>query len=634
ARPELLDRRPTWAGGKLNATTVLLEPLTADETDELIERLLGDSALADPLRVRIRESAEGNPLFVEQMLAMVAESPNGDVVVPPTIQALLAARLDQLDVAERGVLERGSVEGKIFHRGGVEALAPEDHDVPARLMALVRKELVRPDRTQLPGDDAFPFRHLLIRDAAYDGLPKAARAELHERFAVWLESHGRDLIELDEILGYHLEQAHRYRIELGLEGDETEDLARRAADRLGVAAERAALRHDATAAVALYVRSLALAPDDPLALERQLRLLQTRSDSGDLGGALREADVALELAQHEGDRARELRLRLARGRVAHLAESASAEEERPLVEESLEVFGALGDDAGLAAAWLLAAEVELSALQWRAVAVAAERAMEHAERAGDLVLLAAASQTRVPPLLYGPVPVDEALDWLDANPSRNPHAAALRGQLEAMRGNIDTARRLVTESRSRSRELGEYLWAAGAAMNEAEIELNCGDPARAAEVALEGVAELERLGEQGWLSTVAGWAAEALHRLGRDEEAWQLTERAEQAGAADDVITQMLIREVRAKILARRGEFHEAEQLARAAVAFGRPTDALEHKALSLRDLAIVLSGAGKREEALAALAEAHALYEEKGHTVGVARVEELRSELAASLGA
>ena len=205
---------------------------------------------------------------------MVAESPNGDVVVPPTIQALLAARLDQLDPSERGVLERGSVEGKIFHRGGVEALAPDERDVPTKLMALVRKELVRPDRTQLPGDDAFRFRHLLIRDAAYDGLPKAARAELHERFAVWLEVHGADLIELDEILGYHLEQAHRYRVELGVAGEETEDLARRAVEPLAAAAERAALRDDAAAAVVLYQRTLALAPADPRAFEWRVRLVR------------------------------------------------------------------------------------------------------------------------------------------------------------------------------------------------------------------------------------------------------------------------------------------------------------------------------------------------------------------------
>jgi ATP/maltotriose-dependent transcriptional regulator MalT len=276
--------------------------------------------------------------------------------------------------------------------------------------------------------------------------------------------------------------------------------------------------------------------------------------------------------------------------------------------------------------------VDLSALRWDAVAFAAERAIEHAERAGDPVLLAEALQNRVPPLLYGPTPVEDALAWFEANPQRSPHALAVRGQLEAMRGDIETARRLVTESRSRSRELGEHLWAAGAAMNEAEIELNCGDPARAAEVALEGVTELERLGERGWLSTVAGWAAEALYRLGRDDEAWKLTETAEQAGAADDVITQMLIRQARAKILARRGELERAEQLAQAAVELGRPTDAVEHRAHSLRDLAIVFAAAGKREEALAALAEAQALYEQRGHTVGIARVEELRAELAASL--
>ncbi len=113
------------------------------------------------------------------------------------------------------MLERGSVEGKVFHRGAVRRSRPTSPRSPTRLVALVRKELLRPDRTQLPGDDAYRFRHLLIRDAAYEALPKATRAELHERFADWLEEHGADLVELDEILGYHLEQAHRYRAELG-----------------------------------------------------------------------------------------------------------------------------------------------------------------------------------------------------------------------------------------------------------------------------------------------------------------------------------------------------------------------------------------------------------------------------------
>src|SRR5262249_10124602 len=138
-----------------------------------------------------------------------------DVAVPPTIQALLAARLDQLEPSERVVLERGAVEGHVFHRGSVVALAPEEQQVSSRLQTLVRKDLVRPDQAMLPGDDAYRFRHLLIRDAAYEALPKAERAILHEQFADWLAEHGATLIELDEIVGHHLEQAVRYRGELG-----------------------------------------------------------------------------------------------------------------------------------------------------------------------------------------------------------------------------------------------------------------------------------------------------------------------------------------------------------------------------------------------------------------------------------
>ena len=159
ARPELLDRRATWGGGKLNATNVLLEPLSPDEAGELIEALTDE--VADDLRARILESAGGNPLFVEEMVAMAAES-GGDITVPPTIQALLAARLDQLEPAERGVLERGAVEGLVFHRGAVAALAPEEPQPDGRLVTLVRKDLVRPEPPVLADDEAYRFRHLLI----------------------------------------------------------------------------------------------------------------------------------------------------------------------------------------------------------------------------------------------------------------------------------------------------------------------------------------------------------------------------------------------------------------------------------------------------------------------------------------
>jgi class 3 adenylate cyclase len=261
ARPELLERRPAWAGGKLNTTTVSLEPLSETETDELIAGLLDGSMLDQGLNDRIRRAAGGNPLFVEEMLAFVdRSSKEAEIEVPPTIQALLAARLDQLDPSERHVLERGSIEGEIFHRGGVAALVQDDTPVDGRLVALVRKDLVRPELSQLAGEDGYRFRHLLIRDAAYETLPKATRAELHERFASWLEERGSDLVELDEIAGYHLEQAFRYRGELGPLTDTDLETGSRAGKLLARSGHRALGRGDRRAAASLLERADSLLP--------------------------------------------------------------------------------------------------------------------------------------------------------------------------------------------------------------------------------------------------------------------------------------------------------------------------------------------------------------------------------------
>jgi len=149
-----------WGGGKLNATTVLLDPLNSDEADELIARLLPSKQAGTPgLRERVRDAAAGNPLYLEEMAAAVAVS-GGAVSIPPTIQALLAARLDQLELGERHVLERGSIEGELFHSGAVAALGSDGTDMAARLVSLVRKDIVRPDQATFAGDDAFRFRHL------------------------------------------------------------------------------------------------------------------------------------------------------------------------------------------------------------------------------------------------------------------------------------------------------------------------------------------------------------------------------------------------------------------------------------------------------------------------------------------
>jgi class 3 adenylate cyclase len=204
ARPELLDRRSGWSG------VLRLQPLPANQAEALMDARIGGLELGPHARERILRAAGGNPLFVEEMAAMVEVSGKGELAVPPTLQALLAARLDQLEGPERSVLERGAVEGEVFHQGVVQALTPGELRLTSRLTALVRKELIRPDPPLFAGEDAFRFRHLLLRDAAYESLPKAERAELHEQCADWLAA-GGERIELDELLGYHLEQSYRYR---------------------------------------------------------------------------------------------------------------------------------------------------------------------------------------------------------------------------------------------------------------------------------------------------------------------------------------------------------------------------------------------------------------------------------------
>ena len=279
ARPELLDARPHWGGGKLNATTILLQPLGADDSASLIANLLDSPELAETVQQRIGETAEGNPLFVEELVAMLVDQgilrqENGgwraadelqDVAVPPSISALVAARLDHLEPLERDLIGRASVVGKTFQRSAVAELSPPDRreDLGPRLMTLVRKELVRPDRSAATGDEAFRFRHLLVRDAAYASLTKEQRADLHARFADWLERIAGDrLLEYQEVIGYHLEQAHRYRSELGLTDELTTALGTRAAEQLRPAGMRALGRNDQHAATNLLSRAAALIVDD------------------------------------------------------------------------------------------------------------------------------------------------------------------------------------------------------------------------------------------------------------------------------------------------------------------------------------------------------------------------------------
>ena len=623
ARPELLERRPSWGGGKWNATTVLLEPLDAAETGELIAQLGG---IDEALRDRILQVAEGNPLYLEEMVALVRDSGGAEVEVPPTIQALLTARLDQLDPAERSVLERGSVEGRTFHRGAVAALAEGDGSVEQRLTALVRKELVRPDRPQLAGDDAYRFRHLLIRDAAYDALPKATRAHLHERFARWIEEHGTELVELDEIVGYHLEQACLYRADLGLDTDEK--VRSDARSHLTDAGRRAMARQDFAAASHLIPRALALVPEGEVDVPLEIDQAGAFFFSGKPEDVPRSLVEVARRAADSGDRIGELCARLFAGVYTVFVDPGEAVAElEALIAEAQPELEAAGDHFGLHVLHFARANVAHGFSRFDAETAELDQVMSHAQQTGLPHLVALSVPGGAAALLYGSTPLPEVLEWLARREAQFGPDWRLDGHRAlalAMLGQFEEARRLEAEFLQAHEERGDRLnLGAHLSQNAVDLELLAGDPAAAAAAAERGCRILEEAGERSWLSTSACWYAEALYALGRLDEAEEWARRGLELADSDDMATQVLARQALEKVLARRGQHSEAERIGREAVALVDSTDALVTQGDARLALAEVLELAGRPEEAATALQEALERYERKGAVVPAARARE-----------
>jgi class 3 adenylate cyclase/predicted ATPase len=643
ARPELLDRRPGWGGGKLNATTVLLEPLSSAETEELLERLLGDAALSNELRAQIRDAAEGNPLFVEEMLALADESGDAEVQVPPTIQAVLAARLDQLEPAERGVLECGAVEGRVFHRGAVQALAPGETQVQSRLIGLVRKELVRPEKPQLPGEDAYRFRHLLIRDAAYGALSKASRAKLHERFATWLQEHGAALVEFDELVGFHLESAVRYRRELDPSAAD-DDVAGRAASHLASAGRKALAYGDSRAAVTLLGRAVALAdPVSDACSELLLDLALALAGAGDLAAGMARAAEAAELARSHGDRALELRARCERALIRATTDPGfTGEAQIAEGNEAVQALKELDDDAGLAVAWRLIAAGENLLAHWDGMAAALTKALPYARRAGDRRRERDLLRELALSTYWGPMPVSTALPRCNEMLAQAGESGLLRAillmcvaGLRSMEGRYDDARSLLAEAQSICEGLGRSLELTALGFFRGPLELAAGDLA-AAEAALRASCDaLQKMGETGWYSSLAAYLAQALYAQDRLPEAEEQAQRSREAAAPDDQSAQAAWRAVYGKILARRGRIDEAEGLVREAVAIADRTDQLIDRGDAYCDLAEVLILGGRNKEAAVALEAAAALFAQKGnlpfHERARARLAQLGAEAPTS---
>jgi class 3 adenylate cyclase/tetratricopeptide (TPR) repeat protein len=640
ARSELLEARPSWTAPRANAETLVLAPLPEADSAELVEQLVPAGDLSHEDRVRIVAAAEGNPLFVEQLLALNEHADGGGLVIPPTIQALLAARIDSLADGERVVIDRGSVEGRLFHRRAVAELAPEDvrADVTSHLMTLVRKELVRPDRSYFPGDDGFRFGHILIRDAVYAAMPKELRAELHERLARWLEDAAGDRrLELEEIVGYHLEQAVVLRQEVGLPDEP--GLRVEAGRRLGEAGTRAANRGDLPAARSLLERSVELLPaGDRLRVQLLARLGFILFTIAELAGARETLERAMSEADAAGARAAMLEARL---RLRHLELQTDPDvdvDERSIELERLRPELDDLDDPRLRMAFLT---VEFMVALMRndvdASGRIAQAQVEAAREAGDVHAEGEAFFFVSARYWLGNDPVEEgyrACEALAAEATSPLHQLAVTNALaglDGLAGDFERARARIREVRRGYRELGSLVIAAGTGLGEGMIELQAGDAEAAEAVLRDACDRLREMGETGYLSTAVAYLGEALYRLGRLDEAEAATKESERLAAAGDVASQTTLRTVRAKVLARRGSFAEAERLARAGVDFVAATDARMAIAEARRDLAEVLALAGKADEAAAELGRAIEVAEAKGATAVVADLRERLASLPSS---
>jgi tetratricopeptide (TPR) repeat protein len=609
ARGDLLEARPGWGGPTSTGFLVELDPLPELMLGTLVEQLAGEPV--DELQQRIVEHAGGNPLFAEQMLALAREAP--DLVFdepPPTVEALLASRLDRLDAYELAVLRRAAVLGRLFSRAELEDLSPGD-DVDRRLASLTERGLVHFIR------DRFRFHHVLLRDVAYRGIPKADRAEFHE-----LAGNGIDRRDgPDEIVGHHFEQAYRYLTELGRSDVRASELATEAGERLGRAGIRAWKRADAPAAINLLSRSLELTPGNA-SLECELAL------AFNVRGERHQARKLLTDVVERSDGKVQLRAEVELAYLLSLTEPDQADDLLRTATAAIPELEEANDDRALGRAWFSVAHVRGGFYcEYAAMEQAAERMQACYARTGwsssgavDLFGLA---------LYFGPKPVGEAIAPLEelraahaGDLATEANAAIWIGGLESMRGNFDVARAHADRAHDAFVDLGlttASIDACGRAV--AMIELLAGIPEVAERALRKACALLQEQRQTAVLATRAAELAVALYEQGRYDEAAEWMHLARESAGGDDLDAALTRQPVEAKLLARQGELGEAERLARATLELVSRTDALNRHAEAFLALGEILERAGSKREAEEKITQALALYDRKGNAVAAARV-------------
>jgi class 3 adenylate cyclase/tetratricopeptide (TPR) repeat protein len=568
ARPELLDVHPSWGGGRLRATSIELEPLPSEESEELVEALLTDGAVSAPVRESLLEKAEGNPLFVEETIRMLLEF-GGDCPVdriPDTVQTLIAARIDRLPPDERTVLRRAAVIGRVFWAGALSRLSTDVESVDELLEHLAARDFIQPQpRSTISGERAFRFKHGLIREVAYAGLAKAARAEQHAAFAAWLQQRAGE--ELLEIRAYHLDHACALLAEL--EGAAPADLAAEAAEALEAAGRRALAREAYRTARKLLLRASELGPT----LERRWLAARAASRLGDYPAVASEMEAVRVAAAKADEQKIHGRALTALAEVA-LYRGADVPRAHELVDEALDVLA----DVKHAETRFEAFRIRAAIAYWlgefgdvehyyaKALDVAREAERKDLETA-MVESLAALYVTQLKVAKAEPL-VERALELAEASGSILARAGAVKtlGTFHRVKDELDEAESAFEQSRALYAEIGNVSGAGWNLNQLGRIAQVRGDAALAEKRFREAIRMFKSLDDRAFLCESQRMLAQLLTEQGRLDEAERLALEARETVGPQDAVSQVTTRLALGVVRAAQGRDEEAEELLRGAV--------------------------------------------------------------------
>jgi predicted ATPase len=588
ARAELLDIHPGWGGGRVRATAIELEALGRSESERLVEALLADEKGAvDPeVRVALLEKTEGNPLFVEETIRMMLERGGQGTVerIPDSLQALIGARIDRLPASQRSLLRRAAVIGRVFWAGALEHLSPDIENVGDSLDDLLLRDFLLPEtRSSISGEVAFRFKHVLIREVAYAGLSKSARAGHHARFAGWLKERAGE--ELVEIRAYHLDHAVALLEEL--DGAAPEELVHDAAEALHSAGRRALAREANRSARKLLVRAAELEPT----LRNRYRAAVAARRTSDLPALQAEMELVARDAEEAGE-TRTYGLALIGLAEAALLRDADVLRAKELAERGLEALDGADAEARFEALAMLAhiawwlADLEGAEQYWqRALDTAHAAELKHEESLATHELASLfriqLELERVPPLL------ERAVELAEESGSIVAKAKALGAwaNLHQLKGELDEAEKLGEQARELLAEAGSAWWVARILLSLAHIDRRKGDDAKAEQHLRESIRILKPLEDRGSLCESQRLLAEVLLDRGKVDEAERFAlEAIDTVGPLDRIsvaTTTMTLGRVRAA----QGHHQEAEQLLREAQVALAATGFLEVELVALEAL-------------------------------------------------